>query len=76
MTKFEEFKAIKGDRERWQWLIKNQDAELLVYLDNDDTFVADTNDGEADIESFCDYIGWSEGVCTLLDIVGVKYEVV
>ena len=43
-----EFESIKGDKEKWKWLRKNQGVGLMVMCDNDDTMVVDENADEDD----------------------------
>ena len=47
MKAIDEINALKTDREKWQWLMYNNDKDhgLTVKLDNDDTFITD-EDGE------------------------------
>jgi len=74
----DEFNNCIDDKERWQWVIDNhQDACVTIYLDNDLTFghIEDDDDGEY-ILYFDDYLGWSDGVCTLLDVFNIKAECV
>jgi len=78
-TARDEFKKLTDDRERWQWLLDNKDAEYTVFLDNDDTFVAfgSTDDiNFDDVLYFDDYIGWADGVEILMNVVGINAECV
>lgn len=76
------FERCKNDEERWNWVIEHKDDGILVYLDNDDTFVvlvdAKGNRYEDDdwYGDFSDYIGWSEGVSILLDTIGIPHSFV
>ena len=72
-NKFDEFKALKTDVERWQWLVENQDHNLAVLLDNDDTFLVD-NDSEDNYARFDNFVGDSTGVLDLLKALGIKAE--
>lgn len=74
LAKIEELRACKTDKERWRWLLDNKDSGLIVMLDNDDTFVSDPDDEGADVVQFDWYIGWSQGVIDLLDVLGIKAE--
>ena len=69
-----EFKELKTDEERWRWVIDHQSDDIVVYCDNDATYI--TIDGEEGYESFDYYIGWAEGVFKLLDAVGINVEAV
>ena len=62
------------DKDRWQWVMQNQDKGFIVMLDNDDTFIQ-REDGEQ-VFTFTEYLGWSEGVVILLDVIGVRCECV
>lgn len=76
MNKLEEFRKIKTDENRWKWLLENQGQGLVVMLDNDYTFVVDSNDYDADSVGFDEYLGWSDGVVALLRTVGIACDVV
>lgn len=69
---FEEFNALKSDKEKWLWVKAHQEDGILVNLDNDDTFVT-IRDHEG-YAQFNDYIGSSEGIFGLLRALGVKVE--
>ena len=58
------------DKELWQWVVENQDKGIIVYLDNDDTFIAHNDCDEC--HSFWDYLGWSDGVVSLLEFIGIN----
>lgn len=75
MTQAEVFNKFKYDVEKWKWLIENKNVEYTVMLDNDDTFVVFGDDDEM-IGQFSDYIGWSDGVCYLLEALGINHECV
>lgn len=64
------------DRQRWEWVIANQALGIVVMLDNDQTFVVTPDeDGEwGDSLDFDDYLGWSDGVIAVLELLGVKSE--
>ena len=76
-----EFKNLKNDKARWEWLIIHKDQGLRLELDNDDTTLIDTTidpDGVDDsveyYASFDSYVGWSEGVIDLLQAIGIDAE--
>ena len=47
----------------------------MVNLDNDDTFVTILGgDSESGYVNFDGYLGWSDGVISLLEAVGIKAE--
>jgi len=67
------------DTEKWEWVKGNQDLNITVNLDNDDTFVTfDNFDEEEDagevVIRFDGYLGWSDGIHTLLDVFNIKFE--
>ena len=62
------------DKDRWRWVLQNQDKGFIVMLDNDDTFIQ-SEDGEQ-VFTFTEYLGWSEGVVILLQVIGVRCECV
>ncbi|MCK5602600.1 hypothetical protein KAR91_12040 [Candidatus Pacearchaeota archaeon] len=75
MSALKELEKIKGDAAKWKWLQQNQDKGLLVQLDNDGTFVIDLYDESVDdFVDFDEYVGWSRGVCVLLEAMGIKAE--
>ena len=83
LAALEELRQIESDSAKWQWLIDNQDRGLIVHLDYEDTFVSiecdmDSDEDMPDYESvtFNDYIGWNEGIQTLLKVIGVSAEAV
>ena len=83
LAALEELRQIESDSAKWQWLIDNQDRGLIVHLDNEDTFVSidcDMGSGEDmpsyEAVTFDDYIGWNEGIQTLLKVIGVSAEAV
>jgi len=69
----------RDDTEKWEWVKGNQDLNITVNLDNDDTFVTfddfdeEEDDGEVVIR-FDGYLGWSDGIHTLLDVFNIKFE--
>ncbi len=78
MTK-KEFKEIEKkwktltDEERWYFLRDAPSLGLIVQLDNDNTFVIHP-DIEDEYLSFDEFVGWSEGVQTLLSVIDIKAE--
>lgn len=70
---YKTFRKIKTDSGRWQFLIDNAELELVVYLDNDDTFISFSDEGDK-VVHFDDYIGCTHGVQILLDKLGILYE--
>ena len=83
LAALEELRQIESDSAKWQWLIDNQDRGLIVHLYHDDTFVSIERDINSDEEmpeyravTFDDYIGWNEGIQTLLEVIGVSAEAV
>lgn len=71
-----EFDDCKNDVDRWNWIKNNQGKGLVVMLDNDDTFIVDTNDEDSRPMNFDHYLGWSIGVCSLLESIGIEAECV
>lgn len=67
------------DTEKWEWVRDNQDLNITVNLDNDDTYVTfddfdeEDDDGEVVIR-FDGYLGWSDGIFSLLEVMGIKAE--
>ncbi len=72
----EQFAELKTDADRWKWIMSNQGNGLVVYLDNDNTFIVNENDEDMDTLKFDDYIGWSEGAQSLLTAIGIAHECV
>ena len=67
-----QFNKLSNDIEKWEFILANKDI-ITVHLDNDYTFI--TVDCDSDYTgSFSSYIGWSDGVMDLLDVIGIKYE--
>lgn len=70
----DEFKQLQTDEEKWRWVIDHQSDDIVVYCDNDATWIIDT-----DFEDYGDFdncIGWQDGVFKLLDAVGINAEAV
>ncbi len=65
------------DELRWKALpsLQLDIPKLLVMLDNDNTYIINTDENSMElILEFDDYIGWSEGVQTLLHAFNIKAE--
>lgn len=72
---YNKFQELKNDLERWDWILKNQDKGITVWLDNDDTYAQFNDDEEAEyLMQFNEYIGWADGIFVLMDVVGIKAE--
>ena len=74
MKLMKKFKTLKTDKERWELLITNKESGLVVMLDNDDTFIVDNNDADADPITFDWYIGKAPGIPELLEAIGIESE--
>ena len=70
---FEEFESLKTDEQKWKWVLANQDKNITIYCDNDDTY-GQIDDYPDEILQFNWYIGWSDGIFHLLKAVGIKAE--
>ena len=68
-----EFEKLKTDEEKWIWVINNQENNIIVNLDNDGTFIT-IKGNDDDYGDFIDYIGWSDGIFSLLKAIGIKCE--
>lgn len=64
-----------NDHERWRWIQTHQGEGFVVKLDNDQTFLEDQNVEDVYYD-FDDYVGWSEGVVTLMNVMGIECEFV
>ena len=72
----EDFNKSEDDKARWGFVLANK-SKLRLSLDNDDTMVIDDNaseDDENNYGSFDDYVGWSDGVITLLNAIGLDAD--
>lgn len=69
---YNEFKSLGSDTARWLWVKGHQKQGVVVYCDNDDTFIVIGDDERC--ESFDNYIGWSDGIFNLLDVLEIKAE--
>jgi hypothetical protein len=81
-----EYGALKNDFERWRYILNHKNL-LGVMLDNDNTqviFIGDIikslNEDEIDelpeLVEMDTWLGWSNGVVTLLAAIGIKAELV
>ena len=68
------FNKLPDDAHRWKFVKDNQDKNIMVHLDNDDTFI--TIEGENGFGSFDEYIGNSYGVVILLEFLGIQCDLV
>ena len=66
------FNKLPSDKHRWDFVKDNQDKNIIVHLDNDDTFI--TIEGEDGVGQFDEYLGTSNGICILLDYMNIMYE--
>ena len=80
----DEFNTLKNDKDRFRFIIQHKGIFKLS-LDNDQTWpaVADhiaaqfSEDVVEDLPTMNDfdgYLGWSDGVVSLLEVIGVKGE--
>ena len=72
----EEFNKLENDKVRWGFVLAHK-SKLRLSLDNDDTMVIDDNASEEDENnygSFDNYVGWSDGVITLLNAIGLDAD--
>ena len=69
-----EMKNLKSDKEIWKYVLENKDEESMppVMLDNDDTFW--NFDDERDEYIQVDYLGWGDGIFSLLSALGINHE--
>ncbi len=69
--------STMSDELRWRALpdLQEEIPQLIVYLDNDDTFVCHKDlDAEIFMLQFDEFIGWKDGVITLLKAFNIKSE--
>ena len=86
-NKAKEWNKLKNDTARFEYLLANKGIFILE-LDNDLTF-ADYNlktlkeigldldeaqDILPELNSFDDFLGWHQGVITLLEVIGIDAE--
>ena len=74
MSKIEEFNKISNDVDKFKWIIENQGFGLQLTLDNDDMFLEDTHDEDAELGRFESWIGTSPGILDLLKAVGIQAD--
>jgi hypothetical protein len=72
---------LRTDKERFEYLRVHQYTGVILYLDNDMTFIGFDDDENDDMEeqvntSFNGYLGWTDTVQDLLAAYGVRAEVV
>lgn len=74
---YKQFKKLKNDKQRWEWILANQDKGITIMLDNDETFGVFKDDEDGDyVLDFDNYIGWANGLEILLKVVGIKADCV
>lgn len=74
---WKEFNKLKTDELKWKFIIDNQFEGIKIYLDNDDTFGSFEWDDDGEyLFKFDDYIGWSDGIMTLMAVIGIDAECV
>jgi hypothetical protein len=74
---WKEFKKLKSDKARWKFILNNQGKGIKINLDNDDTFGSFSWDENGEyLLQLDDYLGWSDGIQTLLSIIGIDAECV
>lgn len=73
---FEEMSQCKTDSERYVFLMANSNNDNMppLQLDNDDTFICFDDDDEKYMIQLDKYLGWEDGVFTLLRTIGIKCE--
>ena len=86
LTEVERWKNINDDYRRWVYL--KGSGVFMVMLDNDETYVVlsehaanvigylETEIINESLPTFDNYIGWHDGVQTLLKSFGINYDVV
>lgn len=88
MTKqqfYNTFASLDNDVLRWKFLITNarilnKSKDIILYLDNDDTWVSFEENTSTRLRSdsvfFDNHIGWDDGIFDLLKAVGIKVKYV
>ena len=72
---FSQFDSLKTDEARWKWMSTHSHRGITVCLDNDDTFATFNDDKEGQfVMEFDEYIGWTDGVLSLLKAIGISAE--
>ena len=74
MSKIEEFNKISNDADKFKWLMKNQDLGLCLTLDNDDMYLVDTRNEDAELGRFESWIGNAPGIMSLLEAIGIQSD--
>lgn len=73
-TKYKNKLKLLNDKQKWVWVKNNQDKEITVILDNDDTFIMFSDEEDFEIIYFDNHIGNAPGINDLLDLMNIKYE--
>jgi len=73
------FNQLTNDKERWIWISEHQDCNIVIMLDNDDTYgVFEDHDYDGSDQSFVLqfdwYIGCKDGVFELLKAMNIKCD--
>jgi len=73
------FNQLTNDKERWEWIKNHQDCNIIIMLDNDDTFgIFEDHDYDGSDQSFIlqfdYYIGCKDGVFELLKAMNIKCD--
>lgn len=69
------FNTLQTDGEKWKWILKYKDfIDIVIYLDNDETFGVVNDDADLPILRFDSYLGYSTGVFSLLEVIGIKCD--
>ena len=72
---WKQFKKLKTDYEKWAFIIDNKFMGIKIHLYSDNTFGRFEWDEDGDyLFHFDDYIGWEDGIMTLLDVIGIDRE--
>ena len=69
----EQFKALPNDVEKWKWILERKDT-VHIECDNDWTgayFDGDESEDPITLE-FDGYVGWSGGIFSLFEAVGIN----
>jgi hypothetical protein len=71
----DEFNSLPNDVEKWRFVADNQDKDIIVHCDNDDTFITIEGwESDDNFAQFYGYVGWSDGVMKLLEYAGIRAE--
>ena len=70
----DEFNKVKSDRNKFTWLMSNQNKGLQLTLDNDDMFIVDLNEEDSELGRFESWIGNAPGIMDLLLAVGIDAD--